>query len=195
MRNLVYYFKEGAFLFSEKWLQYVKELQENACIADKTLFVFAIPNHNSKVNTNLVAKVENVINGASDIDNYIAQNEKLTTSLRYFEAANKSDSIIIETFKKEIEDLKEAKKEAKKFENKAIKLEKDNATLQEEVTNFRATNAFLKQEMAKDVTASTMYVDLNKKLNKRSIELAAVKKENGILKANNQLLTNKLNGK
>jgi len=195
MRNLVYYFKEGTFLFSENWLQYVKELKETACMADKTLFVFAIPNHNGKVNTNLVAKVENAINGVSDIDSYIAQNEKLTHSLRCFEGANKYDNMIIEALKKEIEELKEVKKEAKKHENKAIKLEKENATLQEEVTNLRATNAFLKQEMAKDVTASTMYVELNKKLNKRSIDLAALKKENGILRANNQLLTNKLNEK
>lgn len=193
MRNLVYYFKEGTFLFSENWLQYVKELKETACMADKTLFVFAIPNHNGKVNTNLVAKVENAINGVSDVDSYIAQNEKLTTSLRYFEAANKSDNMIIEALKKEIEELKEAKKEVKIFENKLTKAEKQLGEIKDDISTLRATNAFLKQEIAKDVTQNAMYIELGKKLNSRSMELSQVKKENGILKANNQLLTNKLN--
>lgn len=193
MRNLVYYFKEGSFLFSEKWLEHVSALHADACISDKTLCVFSIPNHNGKVNTVLVAKIENAINGLSDIDSYIAQNEKLTTSLRYFEAANKSDNMIIEALKKEIEELGDAKKEAKIFENKLTKAEKQLSELKDDISTLRATNAFLKQEIAKDVTQNAMYIELGKKLSSRSMELSQVKKENVILKANNQLLTNKLN--
>lgn len=191
MRNLVYYFKEGSFLFSEKWLQHIQGLQKDACISDKTLCVFSIPNHNGKVNAVLVAKIENAINGVSDIDSYIAQNEKLTTSLRYFEAANKSDAMIIEALKKEIKELKEVRKEAKIFESKYIKAEKKYSTLQSETATVRNENKFLKQEISKEVTDSSMYIALNAKLNKCCVELSQFKKENATLKANYQLLINK----